>query len=218
MTGFPGSPLLVRGAILGIDKFNPAASVVVFQYNPDTLTRRVTAAEETGGRQAGRSKSSCVAGAPTETISLEIELDATDQMERGSSMVTALGIHPQLAALEMLLYPKSGLVIANAILARAGSRQIMKPEAPLTLFVWGPKRVLPVRLTELSITEEAYDAHLNPIRAKVSLSLKVLTYSDVPVTSAGGALFLGHQVLKETMAGLAPILAGSALAQQAAGG
>ena len=70
----------------------------------------------------------------------------------------------------------------------------------MTLFVWGPKRALPVKLNEFSITEEAHDMHLNPIRAKVSLGLRVLSYSDLPLTHPGYALFLAHQVTKEAMA------------------
>jgi len=77
---------------------------------------------------------------------------------------------------------------------------VVPPLAPFTLFIWGPKRVLPVRLTDFTITEEAYDVSLNPIRAKVSLGLRVLSYNDLPLTHPGYALFLVHQVVKETMA------------------
>jgi hypothetical protein len=100
----------------------------------------------------------------------------------------------------MLLYPKSALVIANTALAQAGNIEIIPPEAPLTLFVWGPQRVLPVRLTSFSITEEAYDTKLNPIRAKVDLSLYVLSYIDLKLTNPGYMLFLAHQIAKEIMA------------------
>jgi hypothetical protein len=77
---------------------------------------------------------------------------------------------------------------------------VIPVEAPMTLFVWGLKRVLPVRLTSLSITEEAHDQSLNPIRAKVELSLSVLSYHDLTVTSPGNALFLVHHIAKEIMA------------------
>jgi hypothetical protein len=100
----------------------------------------------------------------------------------------------------MLLYPKSRTVIKNAALARAGNIEIVPPEAPLTLFVWGPGRVLPVRVTSFSITEQAYDGLLNPIRAEVDLSLLVLSYHDLPFDSAGYQLFLAHQVSKEILA------------------
>jgi hypothetical protein len=200
MTTFPGSPRLVKGAILGIDLFNPLASVIVFQYNPETLTRKVQAQVAAGGQSTGRAEALRLAGPPVETITLNVEIDATDQLERPDPLAVAMGIHPQLAALEMLLYPKTALVIANALLAAVGTIELIPPEAPLTLFVWGPKRILPVRLTDFSITEESYDANLNPIAAKVGLSLRVLSTSDLPSTSPGYALFLAHQVIKETMA------------------
>ena len=112
-------------------------------------------------------------GAPKETITLTVEIDATDQLEQANAVTTAVGIYPTLAALEMLLYPKSATVIANDILSLIGTIEVIPVEGPMTLFVWGPQRVLPVRITSLSITEEAHDPLLNPIRAKVELSLAV---------------------------------------------
>jgi len=175
MTTFPGSPRLQKGAIIGIDPFNPLASVVYFQYNPDTLTRTVTA--NAAGSDPGEALR--LKGPPQESIRLEVEIDAADQLEQGQGRAASLGIHPTLAALEMLLYPKSALVIANQVLALAGVIEVIPPEAPLTLFIWGDKRVVPVRLTELTITEEAFDPNLNPIRAKASLGLRVLSYHDL---------------------------------------
>jgi hypothetical protein len=112
----------------------------------------------------------------------------------------ATGVNPPLAALEMLLYPKSATVIANAILAQVGNIEIIPPEAPMILFVWGPTRVLPVRISSFSITEEAFDTMLNPIRAKVDLSLYVLSYADLKVTDPGYTLFMAYQIAKEVMA------------------
>ncbi|HEX2030250.1 MAG TPA: hypothetical protein VHL78_02460 [Actinomycetota bacterium] len=198
MSTFPRSPRVQKGAIVGLDPFNPLASVIVFQYNPDTLTRRLdarAAGEGTDAAEALRLK-----GPPRETISLDVEIDAADQLERGEFPATAMGIHPSLASLEMLLYPKSALVIANEVLARVGVIEVIPPEAPLTLFVWGPTRVLPVRLTSFSITEEAFDPALNPIRARVSLELTVLTYQDLGLLHPGGALSLTQQIAKEVMA------------------
>ncbi len=111
-----------------------------------------------------------------------------------------LGIHPQLASLEMLLYPKLTTVLANALLTRAGTLEIIPTEAPLALFVWGISRVLPVRLESMSIEEQAFDVNLNPILAQVSLSLKVLSYSDLKFGSLGSSLFLAHNVQKELLA------------------
>ena len=198
MTTFPNSPRLMKGAIVGIDIFNPVSSVILFQYNPETLTRTLQA--QTSGEGGNPSEALRLQGAPQESITLDIEIDATDQLEKGENNATSMGIYPQLSALEMLIYPKSSLVIANTVLLAAGSIEIVPPIAPMTLFIWGPKRVLPVRLTSFSITEDAYDTNLNPIRAKVSLGLSVLNYNDLPVTHPGYHLFLAHQVVKETMA------------------
>ncbi|MFZ4859035.1 MAG: hypothetical protein ACOYL3_21880 [Desulfuromonadaceae bacterium] len=198
MTTFPGSPRLQKGAIIGLDPFNPLASVIVFQYNPDTLTRTVTA--QTSGGNADRGEALRLKGPPQETIRLDVEIDATDQLEQAKEPATSMGIYPSLAALEMLLYPKSGLVIANEVLLNFGVIEVIPPEAPMTLLVWGAKRIVPVRLTELSITEEAFDPNLNPIRARVGMSLKVLTYQDLGLLSQGGAAFMAHQVVKEAMA------------------
>ena len=202
MSFSPETPKVLRGAIVGIDPFNPLASVIVFQYNPDTLSRTLTALTGTqgGGGQIDRSQPLRLQGAPTEEISADVEIDATDQLETGDPLATTLGIYPQLSALEMLIYPKSAAVIANTILLAAGTTEVIAPEAPLTLFIWGVKRIVPVRLSNFTITEEAYDVNLNPIRAKVSLRLRVLSYNDLPLTNPGYALFLAHQVVKQAMA------------------
>ncbi len=199
MSAFPGSPRILKGAIVGIDPLNPLASVIVFQYNPETLTRTLEPQTVTGDSN-DRSEAMRLKGAPVETISVDVEIDATDQLERVDDVATSMGIYPQLSALEMLVYPKSALVIANTVLLAIGTIEIIPPEAPLTLFIWGPKRVLPVRLTSFSITEEAHDVNLNPIRAKASLGLRVLSYNDLQISDPGYALFLAHQVIKETMA------------------
>src|ERR1700719_3907409 len=198
MSSFPGSPRLLKGAIIGVDPFNPLASVVVFQYNPDTMTRKLE--PRAVAAEGDRGEAFRLTGAPKETITLSIEIDATDQLEQANPLATTMGIYPTLAALEMLLYPKSAVVIGNTILSLIGTIEVIPVEAPMTHFVWGPQRVLPVRLTSLSITEEAHDQLLNPIRAKVDLSLTVLSYHDLSVTSPGEALFLVHHIAKEIMA------------------
>jgi hypothetical protein len=196
----PPYPRMIRGAIVGIDPVAPTPSVIIFQYNPDTLTRTLQAQMGTEG--GDRSEQLRIKGAPIETIKLDVEIDATDQLEKGDDTANRMGVYPQLSALEMLIYPKSALVIANTILLALGTIEVIPPMAPLTIFVFGPKRALPVRLAEFTITEEAYDANLNPVRAKVSLGLRVLTYSDLPLAHPGYALFLAHQVTKEVMAAI----------------
>jgi len=199
MSSFPGSPRLVKGALVGIDPFNPLASVIIFQYNPDTMTR--TLQPQTAGAEGGaKSEALRLKGAPVESIKLEVEIDAADQLEQAADTAVSMGIYPQLSALEMLIYPKSALVAANTVLLALGTIEVIPPVAPFTLFIWGPKRVLPVRLTEFSITEEAYDVNLNPLRARVSLGLRVLSYNDLPLSHPGYGIFFAHQVMKEVMA------------------
>lgn len=204
MTTFPGSPRVLRGAIVGLDPFNPVASVIVFQYNPEKVTRTLQV-QAAGGDNGGQSEALRLKGAPIETLKVDVEIDATDQLETGEGNATSLGIYPQLAALEMLIYPKSVLVVANTALLALGTIEVIPPTGPLTLFIWGLKRVLPVRLTEFTINEENFDVNLNPTRASVSLGLRVLTYNDVPLVHPAYALFLAHQVVKEVMATMASI-------------
>ncbi len=191
------SPRLLKGAIVAIDPNNPLASVTVFQYNPHTLTRRLEP-QMVGGES--RAEPLRIKGAPVETIDVEIEIDAADQLERGGISASFMGIYPQLSALEMLVYPKSKQVIANEALLKQGTIEIVPPEAPLTLFVWGPSRILPVQIKSFSITEEVHDTRLNPLQAKVSLSMRVLSYNDLPSDHKGHKIFLAHQVAKEVMA------------------
>jgi len=204
MTSFPGSPRLLKGAIVGVDLFNPLASVILFQYNPETLTRSLTARtpQHDWRQPTAQTEQMRLAGPPEETIQLEIEIDAADQLEEADLSATKLGVYPALASLEMLLYPKALAMITNNALLRGGIKEVSAPKAPLTMFVWGYKRVLPVRITGFSITEQAFDPGLNPIRASVSLSMTVLNYQDLGLLSPGGALFMAHQVAKEAMASL----------------
>lgn len=200
MTAFPRSPRLQKGAIIGLDPFNPLASVVVFQYNPDTMTRAMTV-EGTGGDGSAMTADALrIKKPPRENITIKIVLDATDQLEKADPIAGSLGIHPQLAALEMLLYPKSVRVITNYALQAVGMMEVVPPESWLTLFVWGVKRVVPVKLTTFTITETEFDPNLNPIRADVSLGMDVLNYMDLGLASPGGVLFMAHQIVKEVMA------------------
>jgi len=197
MTTFPGSPRVLKGALVSVDPLSPIPGVIIFQYNPDTLTR--TLKPRAAGGDGARAEAQRLTGPPEETIKVDIEIDASDQLETGEILASTVGIYPQLSALEMLSYPKSALVIANTALLATGVIEIIPPDAPLTLFIWGAQRILPVRVTDYAITEEAYDPALNPIRAKVGLGLRVLSYNDLSITNPGYYVFLAHQVVKETM-------------------
>jgi hypothetical protein len=198
LTNFPGSPRILKGALVSFDLPDQTPGVIVFQYNPGTLTRTLDAQMTAG--QEGRASPVRFKGAPVETISLEVEIDATDQLEKGEDKVLRKGIHPQLAALEVLIYPKSGDVISSQSMMSAGMIEIIPPLAPFTLLVYGPQRIVPVQVTNLNVTEEAHDVNLNPTRAKVSMSLRVLSYNDLLSDHPGRALFMAYQVAKETMA------------------
>jgi hypothetical protein len=215
MTTFPGSPKLIKGALVSIDLDSSQASTIAFQYNPHTLTRSLDPQMMggTSGRMGGGSYEPLrIQGAPTETISLDIEIDATDQMEKGQGTAEDMSIYPQLSALEMLIYPPLQRIKENCKLLEQGTIEIAPPEAPLTLFVWGKNRVIPVQLTSFRITEEAHDINLNPVQAKVSLSLRVLSYNDLPCGHKGHSYFMAHQESKEALAakgrvgGLSPLV------------
>lgn len=198
MSPLSNTPRLVKGAIIGVDLFNPIASVILFQYNPEKVTRTLQA--QGSGENGARAEAMRLKGAPIETIKMDVEIDATDQLEQGDSQAADMGIYPQLSALEMLVYPKSALVIANTVLMALGTIEVLPPIGPFTVLVWGIKRVVPVKVTDFSISEELHDEHLNPIQAKVSLGLRVLSYNDLSLTNPGYYLFLAHQVVKEAMA------------------
>lgn len=193
-------PRVISGAIVGIDPTDPKPLVIIFQYNPDSLSR--TLQPQMGAEGGDRTEALRLKGAPVETIKVDVELDAADQLDRGDPKANELGLYPVLSALEVLVYPRARRVIANTEMLALGTIEILPPVAPLTVFVWGPKRAVPVKITEIGITEEAHDLKLNPIRAKVSLGLRVLSYDDLPLAHPGRALFLAHQVAKETMARL----------------
>ena len=200
MNSFPGSPRILKGAIIGLDPLDQVSSVVVFQYNPELLSRTIRP-QYTGGDQ-GQAEPARLNGPPEETLQIDVTIDATDQLEQGDPVALSLGLGPTLSALEILLYPSVARVLLNDSLAKQGMIEVLPPVAPLTLLVWGRQRVLPVRLREYTITEEAFDSFLNPIRAKVGLSMKVLTYQELGLSSHGGALSLASHVLKETMAAI----------------
>ncbi|CAN5363784.1 hypothetical protein BH10PSE14_BH10PSE14_03820 [soil metagenome] len=203
MTGFPGSPKVLKGAIVGLDLFNPLSSVAIFQYNPEQISRSLAPQYSDAG--GGRAEALRLAGPPAETISANLAIDLIDQMEQGDSGPLGAGITGYLAALEMLVYPKSLLVAANQILMQIGTMEVIPPVAPLTLFIYGWKRVVPVKIQSLSITETMHDPDLNPIRADVSVAMKVLTYNDLAITNPGYWAFMAHQVIKEVLATVASV-------------
>ena len=204
MSDFPGSPRTLRGGIVLIDPGSSAIQrIIVLQYNPDTLTRSLAPKTvQLAGDGGNRSEAMRLKGPPVETIKLDAEIDATDQLEQADPTALQAGIQPQLAALELIVYPTSSQLQMNNALEQAGTLEIIPMDAPLALFIWSKNRILPVRITDFSITEEAFDTLLNPIRAKVSLGLRVLSIDDLGFNEKGGSLYMIYQQQKEDLAAL----------------
>lgn len=207
------SPRLVKGGIVQVDvATGQPVRVIALQYNPDSLTRTLQV-QGSGGDGGDRSQALRLRGAAVETLKLEAEIDATDRLEFPDQNPEAVssGIHPQLAALEVLVHPRAVDLQNNESLSSSGVLEILPLQAPLTLFVWSRHRVVPVRVTDLSVTEEAFDAALNPIRAKVSVGMRVLSVDDLGFQHRGGTLFMGYLRTKEALAAKAGSVALSAL-------
>ncbi|KHE93421.1 MAG: hypothetical protein K8F52_05640 [Candidatus Scalindua rubra] len=207
---FPRSPKLLKGALVVYESHTPGskAKVIAFQYNPVQVSRSLAHSRAQTGTSASASRGQAqqdvlrVEGPPSETITLSVILNATDQLEEAeqNQNVVQNGLHSVLATLEMLLYPTSFQVLKNEQLAEGGEVQLNPADLPLTLLVWGKSRVVPVLINSFSVTEEAFDPNLNPIQAKVELGLKVLNYIDLPADSAGRNIYISYQEQKENLA------------------
>lgn len=202
MSTFPNSPRLLKGGIVLLG--TSPVRIIGLQYNPDTLTRSL---QVQGLSEGGdRSEALRLKGPPVETIKLDAEMDVTDQLEFPDQNPNAakFGLHPQIAALETIVYPTADQLQFNNTLAGFGTLEIVPMESFLTLFVWSKNRIVPVRITDMSITEEAFDANLNPIRAKISLGMRVLSVTDLGFQHKGGSLYMAYQQNKELLAKLSP--------------
>jgi hypothetical protein len=193
------SPRLAKAGIVVADpKKGTVIRVIPLQYNPTRLTRSLKA--KALGEQADRSEALRLTGPPVETISIEAAIDATDALERGDATAVSSGITSQLAALELLTSPASNQLLESDRAAQQGVLEILPMEQPLTLFVWGKNRIVPVRIEDYSVTEDGFDPALNPIRATVTLTMRVLTIDDLGYAAKGGQIFLNHLVVKEQLA------------------
>ncbi|MDQ0767286.1 hypothetical protein QF031_000035 [Pseudarthrobacter defluvii] len=204
MSPFPQiSPRILKGGLALIDvDSGRVVRLIALQYNPETLSRTLQAQAVGAEGNADRSQALRLKGPPVESYKLDAEIDAVDQLEEGDLLVGRLGIQPHLAALEMLVYPSIAQLRDHHAAAARGQLQISPVEAPLTLFIWSTSRVAPVRVTDFSITEEFFDTALNPIRAKVSLGMRVLSVSDLGFDHRGGSLYLRYQLGKERLAAM----------------
>jgi hypothetical protein len=203
MSSFPGSPKLIKGGLVVLAPGGGAVQrTIVLQYNPDTLTRSYQVQGIGGDGGGERAQPFRLKGPAIESIKLEAEIDATDQLEHpeNNANAVAFGVAPQLAVLEALVNPSVEELLSVAAQSANGTLEILPPEAPLVLFIWSSSRVVPVRVTDISITEEAFDPALNPLRAKVSLGLRVMSTDDLGFQHKGGTMFLGHLRVREALA------------------
>lgn len=202
MTTFPNAPRLLKAGLVLVDAESSAVErVIALQYNPQSLSRKLQI-QDVAPDGGDRSQAMRLKGPPIETLNVEAVIDATDQLEFPDEHADTveLGIHPQLAAIETIVYPTSAQLQANDSLARSGTLEIAPMETPVALFIWSSSRVLPVRITDFSVTEEAFDPALNPIRARVSLGMRVLTVDDLGFGHRGGSLFMSYLQRKEGLA------------------
>lgn len=193
---------LLKGALVAFTPtfLVPLPNVTVFQYNPESLTHTWNQPDRgaaTGSVQAGNPLA--VPGMPGEEFSLNVVFDSSqdiaDDIPVSAQLGEVSGVYTRLAALEMLLYPVGGdsmsqlLGAASAALGLGGgaapvTRTVPDSTLPVCLFVWGPFRIVPVRLTALSIVEKLYDGALNPTHAEVQLKLRVLTPAELQAAKA----------------------------------
>jgi len=199
-TGYSNSPQVAKAALISMGGGNPVPRLIVLQYNPEQLTRTLAPVfEKTGDTPTG---TDMLAGPPDETISLTARISAIDQLQANDPVAMGFGIHPQLATLELMLFPSTAAIVADVAKLALGVLEVVPPEAPVTIFVWGARRVLPVQMTTYSVVESMHDPSLNPVDAEVSMDLKVLTYQAFSPTQSGFYIYLANLAQREVMSAL----------------
>jgi len=202
MSGYSNSPKVLKGGIVLIDaESGKVLRIISLQYNPEKMTRTMQV-QSAGGEGGNRSEAMRFKGPAIETFNLEADIDAADQLEFPDQHRSTVenGIQPQVAVLESLVNPSSGQLLDRNAMSQSGMLEIAPMEEPLALFVWGKNRIVPVRVTTFSVTEEAYDPALNPIVAKVTIGLRVLSVDDLGFAHKGGSLFMSYLQAKERLA------------------
>jgi hypothetical protein len=186
-TGFSRSPKLLKGALvmLGEGFLGPIPNIIVFQYNPEKLTRSfTTGTEKVKSEQDNGAVKTDEPFDPAESFNVTIEMDAADALEAPEShpIAAVFGVADRIAALEMLLYPTSSeaAVIQLSSLPGSNKEPVPKKKVPVLLFIWGPGRIVPVRITSFQVDEQAFSPSLYPIRASATLGLKVLKLESFP--------------------------------------
>jgi hypothetical protein len=180
MSNFSRSPKLLKGALIEFSErfIGPVPNIILFQYNPESLTRTLSIWKTAAANDHENSESSRAQPFdPSETFTLSLELDAADALEKPELHPVSFlsGVADRIAAMEMLLYPQEESLLGGLVSALGGkSKPVPKGTVPVVMFAWGPGRIVPVRLTSFSVEEQAYSPQLYPIRAKVSIGLKIL--------------------------------------------
>lgn len=193
-------PVLSGGFILFDAEGKTLLRTIPFQYNPDTVTRTLTprAAKAEGG---DRLEALRLVGPPVETIKLDVEFDSVDRVGGSGGLPGGDGVAGDLAAIETIISPSATDIAAEARSAALGTLEILPAASPLVLVVLGPKRVLPVRLTDVGVVEEMFDTRLTPIRARLSITLRVLNTDDLAPGSKGASLYVAALQQRERLAG-----------------
>ena len=175
---------MLRGALIeyGTNLIGPIPNVVIFQFNPEQLSRALQVpARPTGATQ----RETTQAGEKTfEKITFQAHFSAANMLDEDKALARLFGIGPQLAALEKMVQPSAKIagLIGAAIDAIAGAlappatpaQPIPREKYPRILFIWGATRVLPVTIDSMTIVEQEYDFMLNPVRAHVDITLSVI--------------------------------------------
>ncbi len=173
---------LIPGMLLSFDDplLGVIPNVIVFQYNPESITRtftppqRARSAPEQGGKRSQ-------AQPAKESYSMTLEIDATDGLEREGALTATFGVGPRLAALEMLMQPVGQGPLGQLVgsLFGGGGATIPASRLPLVIMSWGPARIAPVKFESLTVTETGFDQALNPIHATAEIGFTVLRPNDV---------------------------------------
>lgn len=184
-------PDILKGGLILLDPDNgKVVRTLPMLINPAKLSRSFEI--KSLGEESGQSSPLRLTGPAVETITLEAKLEVSDALARGEATAAEEGVRPHLATLQMLVTPSSESLTRNDALQQSGALEIIPMDQPLTLFVWGPGNLVPVRITSLSSSDEFFNSRLFPLSATVNMSLRVLSVDDLGFSSRGGALYLTY--------------------------
>ena len=184
-------PDILKGGIILLDPDSGAVlRTLPMLINPTKLTRQFEI--KSVGEESARSAPLRLTGPAVETLTLEAKLEVSDALARGEASAVEEGVRPHLATLQMLITPSSQTLADNDALQQTGALEIVPMNQPLTLFVWGPGNVMPVRVISLSFTTDIFNARLYPVSATVNMGLRVLSVDDLGFSGRGGAIYLSY--------------------------